>query len=269
MTRCCWWARRPRSSKAMEIYEVVSELKNLSERSYDRYLFENDTVSGRIPEEEKATLAEEARRCGQEAAGQLGFSCDSQQFRQLESSVEIRYFEDVGSEIYPMVFASFKRPNLISLNQVCIERAEQFYQEQSLTPLIGVPDIRRILLMHELFHYIEYSTPGIYTQTKRWTGRGIFGKPQQLPIHALGEIAGSAFVEAMLPLGYSPQIFDVLFQWMMDETRGKRLARLIFSRAGNQTTAERLETELKAAETQRRSMKTKLGSLSSIWKIKR
>lgn len=249
----------------MNIQDVIIRLKDIPESVFDRYLFENDYISCRIPKPDRECLAQKARQCGLDLSLQSGRTCQSDAYHQLKQQVEVRYFNDEGSDIYPMVFANFRLPNIISLNHICIDKTSSFCTEEGISDILDVPEITQILFIHELFHYIEHSTPDIFTQTERWEERGILGRTRKTSIPALSEIACSAFVQDMLSLDYSPEVFDVIFQWMMDPIRGKQLARRIFSQIGDQNTVDLLSADIDAVRTRRRKSTFSIRS-GLVWK---
>lgn len=77
-----------------------------------------------------------------------------------------------------------------------------------------------LIIGHELFHHIEASVKGIYTQNEKLCYGGCL-YTHQSTIRALSEIAAMSFSKEMNQSRFSPYVLEAVLLWPYNETRSQ------------------------------------------------
>lgn len=192
----------------------IIQLSQQPEALFAHYLLAQDNLYRKIPEEQRDALITKAIASGQAAAQQL----QGQSLADFlaESGIEVTYVEETSNKTkVSYTLAEIRLPNRITLNRTLIDSGQQLIDHQAgLQSLVERASIADILTAHELFHYLE-NRDQLYTTEKHVQYKiGPFSKTAR--IHALSEIAATAFAKEFFGLSFSPLLFNPVLLYNFD-----------------------------------------------------
>ena len=192
----------------------IIQLSQQPEALFAHYLLAQDNLYRKIPEEQRDALITKAIASGQVAAQQL----QGQSLADFlaESGIEVTYVEETSNKTkVSYTLAEIRLPNRITLNRTLIDSGQQLIDHQAgLQSLVERASIADILTAHELFHYLE-NRDQLYTTEKHVQYKiGPFSKTAR--IHALSEIAATAFAKEFFGLSFSPLLFNPVLLYNFD-----------------------------------------------------
>ena len=192
----------------------IIQLSQQPEALFAHYLLAQDNLYRKIPEEQREALITKAIASGQAAAQQL----QGQSLADFlaESGIEVTYVEETSNKTkVSYTLAEIRLPNRITLNRTLIDSGQQLIDHQAgLQSLVERASIADILTAHELFHYLE-NRDQLYTTEKHVQYKiGPFSKTAR--IHALSEIAATAFAKEFFGLSFSPLLFNPVLLYNFD-----------------------------------------------------
>ncbi len=189
---------------------MVEDLCRIPEEEWGSYAFSREPLNGKFSEEERRELTGKAIACGQEYAGKLIAEYGSRDPKVLAQKLgaEVDYPE-MPQNASRVLFAEFREPKTVHIYRDGVRKGESLFGEPGVREALGELDIERLLLGHELFHFVEErARKEIWTRTFKidlWPG----------PLHnrsgvmVLGEIAAMAFTKTLNELPYSPYVMDM------------------------------------------------------------
>lgn len=201
----------------MNTERFVSQMIQLSQQKeelFAHYLLAQDNLYRKIPEEQRNSLITKAMASGEAAAQQLQGQALADFL--VESGIGVTYVEETSSKTkVSYTLAEIRLPDRITLNRTLIDSGQQLIDQQTgLQFLIERASISDVLTAHELFHYLE-NRDQLYTTEKHVQYKiGPFSKTAR--IHALSEIAATAFAEAFFGLSFSPLLFNPVLLYNFD-----------------------------------------------------
>ncbi|MGM0215368.1 hypothetical protein [Enterococcus sp. AZ109] len=210
--------------------QTILKLSKLPDESYEGYLLKQDNLYRRIPEEAKAELLRNAVACGKQAAQPLkgkpltGFL--------QQAGIQVVYTKETSNKTKnAYTLAEIRLPDRITLNETLIESGQKLIDhEVDLQFLTAQASIADILSAHELFHYLE-NRDKLYTTEKHIQYKiGPFSKTAR--IHALSEIAATAFVKEIYGLTFSPLLFNSVLLYNFDTEFSEDFAAQLLKRVG-------------------------------------
>lgn len=197
------------------LIEMITALRRIDDEAWGAYAFSADLLNDRIPEEKKRRMIQEAIRCGEDCADRVvretGESSPAAIARRFGLTIVENSFSMTGSR---KVFARFIPPAKIEIFTEPVERYAKVLagaSDQQVAQLIPIQEINRLVLGHEIYHYVEEcSADTIYSRTEKYELWHFFGFRYVTAVNALGEIAGMAFSRKLSRVAYSPFLLDVL-----------------------------------------------------------
>lgn len=206
------------------ITEMLKNLLALPNSFWDDYAFHNELLTSKISPKRKKELIIETHKCGKGLADNILSTTPDITPSLLINllNLNVNYINEPFSSEYVM-FACFNKPNKVQIFNNTIEKAKSIIDTNNLNDLLCNVDIFDVLLSHEIYHYLEYKMPYIYTNQKLLT-LWSFGKFKfKSNIICLNEIGAMTFTQELLNLPYSPYIFDLLFLYSQNEQMAKEL----------------------------------------------
>lgn len=194
--------------------EQIIQLSQQPEPLFAHYLLAQDNLYRKIPENEQASLVTKALNCGQQAAVHLQGESLSEFLR--EAGIETAFVEETSNKIKAAyTLAEIRLPNRMTLNRTLIDSGQQLIdQQEALQFLTTRASIAEVLTAHELFHYLE-NREQLYTTEKHVHYKiGPFSKTAR--IHALSEIAATAFAKEVFGLDFSPLLLSPVLLYNFD-----------------------------------------------------
>lgn len=192
----------------------IIQLSQQPEALFAHYLLAQDNLYRKIPEEQRDALITKAIASGQAAAQQLQGQALADFL--AESGIEVTYVEETSNKTkVSYTLAEIRLPNRITLNRTLIDSGQQLIDHQAgLQSLVERASIAEVLTAHELFHYLE-NRDQLYTTEKHVHYKiGPFSKTAR--IHALSEIAATAFAKEFFGLSFSPLLFNPVLLYNFD-----------------------------------------------------
>lgn len=206
------------------IETMLQDLIGLDGDVWDSYALRREPLIGKITEEQKREFMRSAHACGEELAGKILRENPGVQPEAYAGTLGLTVEHVTGDGADPAMFACFTEPDRITVFRRTAELAEQLVAEKSLASLLGAVRLEDVLVAHELYHYFEFSMPGLYTGRKLLRLWKIGRLQNWSRLVSLQEIGAMAFAQRLLGLPYSPYVFDVLLLY----SRNRRMAKELY-----------------------------------------
>lgn len=111
----------------------------------------------------------------------------------------------------PFLYMGILEPEegTIVLNDSTLNAIKGFIRENDLSGIIRDEALEEVVLFHEIFHWIEENTPGIYTRSKMLK-RPVWNLfPRSRGLDGAGEVGAIHFSKIMSGLPYSPCLYEM------------------------------------------------------------
>ncbi|GLC80141.1 hypothetical protein LBYZC6_22550 [Lacrimispora brassicae] len=111
----------------------------------------------------------------------------------------------------PFLYMGIYEPEegTVILNDSTLNAIKGFIKEYDLTEIIREETLEEIVLFHEIFHWIEENTPGIYTRSKMLK-RPVWNLfPRSRGLDGAGEVGAIHFSKIMSGISYSPCLYEI------------------------------------------------------------
>lgn len=206
------------------IREMIKNLRYLPNSFWDEYAFRNELLIDKISPEEKQEFTEKTHQCGKDLADEILSANPDMSPSLLANSLglNVSYIDEPFSSEYVM-FACFNEPNNVRILNDIIEKSKIIIRDNDLYELLSHVDIGEVLMAHEIYHYLEYTMPNLYTSQKLLTLWRLGKFKYKSKVLCLNEIGAMAFTQKFLDLPYSPYIFDLLFLYTQNKQMAKEL----------------------------------------------
>ncbi|MDR1772669.1 MAG: hypothetical protein LBS02_18865 [Hungatella sp.] len=97
----------------------------------------------------------------------------------------------------------------VILNDSTLNAMKGFIKEYGFADLIREDALEEVVLFHEIFHWIEENTPGIYTRSKMLK-RPVWNLfPRSRGLDGAGEVGAIHFSKIMSGISYSPCLYEM------------------------------------------------------------
>lgn len=189
------------------------------------YVFSREPLNRRLEDGQRRNWMERALACGQEYAGKV--------IKEYGSSDPVILAKAMGMKVsyptYPektdrVLFAEYRAPDMIRIYMDAVNKAGEYLKQPEIRGILTDKlNIEKLLLAHELFHYVEeVYKHQIYTKKEKvrlWS----FG-----PFHndsgiiALSEIAAMGFARELTGIPYAPYVMDafLVYGYSPEEASG-------------------------------------------------
>lgn len=221
--------------KEIPLVEMIEDLRAVGDGTWGRYAFSRDLLRDRVPDEKKAEMIARSVRCGEEYADRA--------VRETGQSAPEEIARRLGLNVLPgetpmtakrALFAQFTPPDRIEIMREPLERYRDVLarpEEAEASRLPGAEEVFRLLLGHEIFHFLEdRHEEEIYTRTEKITLWSVLGFRNRSTVGALGEIAGMAFTKRLNHVAYSPFLLDVLLFFGYNPEGARSIYRTVMDR---------------------------------------
>ena len=110
-----------------------------------------------------------------------------------------------------MLFAEYRVPDTICIYMDAVKKAKKYMERPEIRDVLTDSlNISKLLLAHELFHYVEEKYKHeIYTKTEKVRLWSLGPLHNDSTIIALSEIAAMAFAREITGIPYAPYVMDV------------------------------------------------------------
>ena len=211
----------------IRLREMAKSLAQVNDLSWGMYAFSRDILQGKISVAEKKRMTEQAVCCGYEMADKVmtGFGTGDPWKLAEKMKLKVEY-EDRGQMADRVLFALFTPPDRIQIMKEPIELA---VKGGLMKDLLAPEQIERLILGHEIFHYLEEEEEGIYTRQEKIVLWKLFGYKSKSTVRALSEIAGMYFSKKINGFSYSPFALDILLYYNYNSNEALRMYREVLS----------------------------------------
>lgn len=206
---------------------MAEELFKVKDQSWGMYAFSRDILRDKVDAKQKEAMIRRSIRCGEELAGQAVKRFGTRDPWEIAEKLKLKVeFTDRGQIADRVLFALFTPPDRIEIMTEPIERA---VEQGGLSELISKEEIQRLILGHELFHYLEEEETGIYTRNEKIVLWKFLGFKNQSTIRALSEIGGMYFSKNLNKFSYSPFALDILLYYNYSPDEALKMYREVLS----------------------------------------
>lgn len=211
----------------MILREMAEGLAQVDDLSWGMYAFSRDILGDKISEAEKKRMIEQAVRCGYEMADKVMTSLGTMDPWELAEKLKLKVeYADQGQIADRVLFALFTPPDRIQIMKEPIELA---VKSGLLEGLFTMEQIERLILGHEIFHYLEEEEEEIYTRKEKVVLWKLFGYRSKSTVRALSEIAGMYFSKKINGFSYSPFALDILLYYNYSSNEALKMYREVLS----------------------------------------
>jgi len=193
---------------------IVEDLCRIPEDEWAKYAFSREPLNGKFNDEQRLDLTRQAIACGREYAEKLakqyGMRDPEKLAKQLGLNVD---YPDMPQNAERVLFAEFREPNNIHIYMDGVRKGRALLSEPGVShALTGQLDIAKLLLGHELFHFVEEKyKKEIWTRTYKielWAPKPLHNRSG---VSVLGEIAAMSFAKTLTGIPYSPYVMDAFW----------------------------------------------------------
>lgn len=192
--------------------EMLKDLADIPVEEWYGYAFFREPLNGKFTDEQRRDWMRKSLDCGREYAQKVRKEYGTSDPVKLADSLSMSVsYPEVPDKTDRVLFAEYRIPNKICIYMDAVNKANKLLLEpQVLEILTEELDVCRLLLSHELFHFVEETyRQEIFTQTEKvrlWS-LGFFHNDSI--VIALSEIAAMGFAKELMGLSYSPYLMDV------------------------------------------------------------
>ena len=211
----------------MILREMAESLAQVDDLSWGMYAFSRDILGDKVSKAEKKRMIEQSICCGYEMADKVMSSMGTWDPWELAEKLKLKVeYGDKGQIADQVLFALFTPPDRIQIMKEPIElAAERGLPEGLLT----MDQIERLILGHEIFHYLEEEEYGIYTRRETVVLWRLLGYKSKSTVRALSEIAGMYFSKKINGFIYSPFVLDILLYYNYNSNEALKMYREVLS----------------------------------------
>ena len=180
--------------------------------SWGKYAFSREPLNGKFSDEQRSELTSKCNACGVEYARKYLSQYKETEPAGLADKLGVKvFYPEIPQNADRVLFAEYKDPNKVYIYTDAVKKAYDTMNQSQCRDILGNDlDITKVLLAHELFHYIEKeNAQTIFTRTEKvelWAPKPLHNRSG---INVLSEIAAMSFAREITGLSYSPYILDV------------------------------------------------------------
>lgn len=190
---------------------IVEDLCRIPDEDWAIYAFSREPLNGKFTDEQRRDLTRQALACGRECAEKLAAQYGMRDPEKLAKALGVKVdFPDMPQSTERVLFAEFREPDKVHIYMDGVRKGRTLLSEPGVShALTGQLDIAKLLIGHELFHWVEErNKKEIWTRTYKielWAPRPLHNRSG---VAVLGEIAAMGFTKALNCLPYSPYVMD-------------------------------------------------------------
>lgn len=192
--------------------EMLKDLADIPVEEWYGYAFSREPLNGKFTDEQRRDWMRKSLDCGREYAQKVRKEYGTSDPIKLAASLSMSVsYPEVPDKTDRVLFAEYRIPNKICIYMDAVNKANKLLLEpQVLEILTEELDVCRLLLSHELFHFVEETyRQEIFTQTEKVRLWSLGFLHNDSIVIALSEIAAMGFAKELMGLSYSPYLMDV------------------------------------------------------------
>lgn len=201
----------------------IKELMQLSDEVFGRYLFSQDPLKGKVSQEEKEEIIQDALQCGIDASRELKEkygTCSVDEYI-AKLNISLTYKESHNGLEY-IYFGTYQKPDQMTIYKDNIQKGQDLVTEEKMEAF-GNVDFQDVVKAHELFHYFEEEKKELYVNTHKITLWRLGKYEHKSKLISQSEIASMAFARELLGLDFSPNVLDVVLLYPHNADQAHRV----------------------------------------------
>ena len=194
------------------IEDMVKDLSSIEPVEWYSYAFSREPLNGKFNQEQRRDWMEKSLACGREYARKICEKYKTRDPKELAAAMDM----DISYPEFPektdrVLFAEYRVPNKICIYMDAVKKAEKLFERPGILELLAEGlDIGRLLLAHELFHWVEEQYKNeIFTKTEKVRLWSLGFLHNDSNVIAFSEIAAMGFAQEIMGITYSPYVMDV------------------------------------------------------------
>ncbi len=191
---------------------MLWDLASVDAVEWFRYVFSREPLNGKFNDGQRRDWMEHAMACGREYAVKVMEEYKSTDPEVIAKAMGMK----VSYPTYPektdrVLFAEYRVPDTICIYMDAVKKAKKYLERPEIRDVLTDSlNISKLLLAHELFHYVEEKYKHeIYTKTEKVRLWSLGPLHNDSTIIALSEIAAMAFAREITGIPYAPYVMDV------------------------------------------------------------
>ena len=214
---------------------IVEDLCRIPDEDWALYAFAREPLNGKFNDDQRRELTRQAMACGREYAEKIAAQYGLRDPEKLAARLGLKVdFPDMPQNAERVLFAEFRVPDKIHIYMDGVRKGRALLGEPGVPhALTGQLDIVKLLIGHELFHFVEEQyKKEIWTRTYKielWAPKFLHNRST---VGILGEIAAMAFTQALNRLPYSPYVMDAFLVYGYSPEAASGLYEEMMERAG-------------------------------------
>ena len=192
---------------------MLEELSEIAMIDWYKYAFSSEPLNGKFTEEQRKLWMEKSIECGKKYCDLICKKYASKDPIVLAKTMGLKVsYPTLPEKAERVLFAEYRMPNQISIYMDAVNKAKKSLEKPEILNIVtNKLNVRKLLLAHELFHYVENEyKKEIYTQNEKIRLWSIGPIHNDSSIIALSEIAAMSFAKEMTQIPYAPYLMDVL-----------------------------------------------------------
>lgn len=190
---------------------MLRDLTAIEPVEWYRYVFSREPLNGKFDDGQRRCYMEQSMACGREYAEkmcQLYGTRDSEEMAKAMGMLVS--YPTLPEKTDRVLFAEFREPNNINIYMDAVKKAKKLLERPEVFEILTDKlNISRLLLAHELFHFVEETyKKEIYTKTEKIRLWSVGPIHNDSTIIALSESAAMAFAQQITGIPYSPYVMD-------------------------------------------------------------
>lgn len=201
----------------------IEKLMDLPDEVFGRYLFSQDPLKGKVSNEKKKEIFQNAKKCGIEMSRELkqtyGECTIDEYINKL--NIELTYKESHNGLEY-IYFGTYQKPNKMTIYSDNIQKGKDLAVKEKISNLEET-HLQDIVKAHELFHHFEEERKNLYVNTNKITLWRLGKYEHKSKLVSQAEIASMAFAKDLLNLNFSPNVLDVLLLYPHNKEQAEQV----------------------------------------------
>lgn len=207
----------------MGIKDWILDLLSLNEDVWMTYAFEREPFKGKVSFDEYKEFYNKAESEGkQKAKDEILLGCTDVFALKEKLAVKVENFtlEQVGGL---GAFALFIEPNTIQILKDNADKTTELLRMESENPLLSSLDVYSVVLLHELFHVIQFNDKEMFVNKKHIVLNKFFGIERKARLSSLEEVAAFSFVKEFMNLSFNPEILNPVMLYHNNKKEAEKL----------------------------------------------
>ena len=204
------------NAKHQTLAKMLNDLVNIPLEAWGTYAFSREPVNHKITDGQRREWTQKAIACGMEYAEKVKSECGSSDLDTICRCLGLTVSYPAARQVMGrMLFAEYWEPDKINIYIETVQKGQELCEAEAISEAMAFkPDIRNILLAHEVFHFLEYQYKQvIFTKTQKIRLWSLGPFHNDSGIMALGEIGAMAFSQKLNHLTYAPYVMDMLLTY--------------------------------------------------------